>query len=509
MINSSPFAELEMALSIIISQGFRVAGGRIYLFDKEKRFFRQLNISTAINVSLEPIEDLILSDAVSEKISNYTQWMLETKTGWQVKVPQQIADTLGITDHNKQHLALDLTDGYSCLSIFSGLQPETVNPGNYKEQDKMRLLKLGLSNYLQKLDIDKLKSAFVVCRTEVSRYKQLLANENYPADGTNEKTRGEGMNRYGEAMQQVARLVEQVAFSSSTVLILGETGTGKELIAKAIHRGSARKDEVMIKVNCAALPVNLIESELFGHERGSFTGALSRHIGKFELAENGTLFLDEIGELPAEVQAKVLRAIQEREIERIGGKTPVKVNVRIIAATNRNLINEVNEGRFRSDLYYRLNVFPITLPNLRERKEDIEELANQFIKKFARAAGKKVQAISERALHQMMAYDWPGNVRELEHLVERSVLLATGTVIKKVHLPPVDGKLQVREQGSIKTLEQNERDHILFALRKTNGKIYGKGGAAELLGINFNTLNSRIRKLGIQKSVFASVSPTA
>lgn len=303
-------------------------------------------------------------------------------------------------------------------------------------------------------------------------------------------------------MQHIFHLVSQVAQSQSSVLILGETGTGKELIARAIHNASPRKDHTMVKVNCAALPVNLIESELFGHEKGSFTGATDRRIGKFELANNSTLFLDEIGELPLDLQAKLLRALQEREIERVGGRSVIKTNVRIIAATSRNLEKEVKEGMFRSDLYFRLNVFPITIPPLRDRKEDIPMLAAYFLAKYAKRDTKGEMFFSNKAIRELVAYSWPGNVRELEHMIERSVLLADDLIIKQLTLPNSTNKRNIREtneETGIKTIEEVERDHILMVLEKTRGKIAGAGGAAELLSIPITTLASKMRKLGIRK----------
>jgi transcriptional regulator with GAF, ATPase, and Fis domain len=312
---------------------------------------------------------------------------------------------------------------------------------------------------------------------------------------------------YGEivgespVMQKTFRLVAQVAPSDSTVLILGETGTGKELIARAIHNNSPRKNKLMVKVNCAALPANLIESELFGHERGSFTGATDRRLGKFELANNGTLFLDEIGEMPLDLQVKLLRALQEREIERVGGNTTIKVNVRVIAATNRDLETEMQEGRFRGDLYYRLNIFPIELPPLRHRKEDIPLLASYFINRFAKKAGKEILTLSTGALQEMIQYRWPGNIRELEHLIERSVLLASGDTIRQVHLPAGKQHNVKAEEAEfvIKTIDEHEREFILKTLKYCNGRIAGKGGAAILLGVPTSTLNSKIKRLGIRK----------
>lgn len=303
------------------------------------------------------------------------------------------------------------------------------------------------------------------------------------------------------SLKHLLDTVLMVAPAETSVLLLGESGTGKEKIAESIHSISPKKNKPFIKVNCAALPVTLIESELFGHERGAFTGAFEKRIGKFEQADGGTIFLDEIGEMPLETQVKLLRVLQEKEIERVGGRDTIKINVRIIAATNRNLEKEIAEGRFRMDLYYRLNVFPITLPHLRKRKEDIPLLAIHFMRQYARATGKQVNDISGEVMEKLVRYDWPGNIRELENLVERSVLLSTGNVINNISLPELTKKETIlfEEPGSIKTIDENERDHIIAALRKCDGKISGEGGAAELLKINVSTLNSRIKKHGIKK----------
>lgn len=301
-------------------------------------------------------------------------------------------------------------------------------------------------------------------------------------------------------------MIAQVASSDSTVLLQGETGTGKELIARAIHNSSSRKSKLMVKVNCATLPANLIESELFGHERGSFTGAFERRIGKFELANNGTLFLDEIGDMPLDMQVKLLRALQEKEVERVGGKTTIKTDVRIIAATNRDLEKLMEEGKFRSDLFYRLNIFPITLPSLRNRMEDIPELVSYFILRYAKKCGKEIRTIAAKALQELIHYDWPGNIRELEHLIERSVLLSTGDTIKEIHLPHKKKNLfsaSDREDAPIRTMDENEKEHILKILKHVRGRIGGVGGAAELLGVPTSTLNSRMKRLGIRKEHLA------
>lgn len=304
-----------------------------------------------------------------------------------------------------------------------------------------------------------------------------------------------------DEMQKVYRLMSLVAESNTTVLLTGETGTGKELIARALHNTSPRRDKLMVKVNCAAMPANLIESELFGHERGAFTGALDRRIGKFELAHNSTLFLDEIGELPLEAQAKLLRVIQERELERLGGKQVIKIDVRLIAATNRVLEDEVKAGRFRADLYFRLNVFPIQLPPLRSRSEDIEALAHFFISKYSRNIGRKIRKVSPRVLQQLRSYTWPGNVRELEHLIERSILLTTDGELNEVFIPEsTDGDRKNEAYLLNRSLEDVERSYIIETLKRCAGKVSGTGSAAEVLKIPGNTLHSKMKKLGINKA---------
>jgi len=291
-----------------------------------------------------------------------------------------------------------------------------------------------------------------------------------------------------------------VAPMETSVLILGESGTGKERLAKSIHSRSARSKKQIVVVNCAALPTHLIESELFGHEKGAFTGAVERRAGKFEQASGGTIFLDEIGELPLEAQSKLLRVLQEKEIERLGGKETIHVDVRIIAATNCNLEKEVAAGKFRLDLYYRLNIFPIVLPALRERKEDIPELAEYFVAKYAERAGKAGMSISPQALNDLLYYAWPGNVRELEHLIERNVLLNRGDVIERITLPTAKVETEIpRENSRVKTIDDNEREYILSILRKCNGRISGPGGAAELLDVPSTTLNSKMKRLGITR----------
>jgi DNA-binding NtrC family response regulator len=334
--------------------------------------------------------------------------------------------------------------------------------------------------------------------------KKNTFTENPVAIKNNKNSGFESIVGKSPALLKIFDHILQVAPADTTVLITGESGTGKERIAHSIKELSNRKNQPFIKINCSALPPSLIESELFGHEKGSFTGAAERRIGKFELADKGTLFLDEIGDMPLEMQAKLLRAIQEKEIERVGGNVSIKVNVRIIAATNCNLEKEVADGRFRLDLYYRLNVFPIQLPPLRERKEDIGLLARHFIAVYSAKTGKNVTEISESALKSLLSYQWPGNIRELENLIERSILLAKTDTIEQIPLPAMDETKisSTSNEWYFKTIQENEREHIINVLVKCNGRIRGTGGASEILGLPPTTLASRMQKLGIKRSHF-------
>jgi formate hydrogenlyase transcriptional activator len=333
----------------------------------------------------------------------------------------------------------------------------------------------------------------------IEGYRKQLERENqYLQEQIKDTYNHEQIVGSNSGLRNVFQLVSNVAASNSTVLLLGETGTGKELIATAIHNSSLRRKNLMVKLNCAAMPTHLVESELFGHEKGSFTGALERRIGKFELANKGTLFLDEISEIPLEIQGKLLRAIQEKEIERVGGNTVIKTDVRIIAASNRDLKCDLDTGKFRVDLFYRLNVFPITLPPLRERKEDIPILTSFFMHKYAQKTGKKVISISTEVINNLMDYNWPGNVRELEHVIERSVLMTSGDVITEVVLP--QSVKDSSDHEKLNSLKDNERAYILSVLKKTNGRIRGAEGAAEILNIPPTTLHSKIKKLGVRKN---------
>ncbi len=331
--------------------------------------------------------------------------------------------------------------------------------------------------------------------SEIKTMKDGLEAENiYFRHENKMRHRFEHILGQSDGLKYVLYRAEQVAPANTTILILGETGTGKELIAAAIHNMSPRKDRPLITVNCAALPATLMESELFGREKGAFTGADSRQVGRFEVAHGSTLCLDEIGELPLEVQAKLLRAIQHNEFERLGSSHTIKVDVRIVATTNRNLEEEVRKGRFRQDLYYRLNVFPITVPPLRQRKEDIPLLVQAFIERYARKLGKQITSIQKETMKVLQDYPWPGNVRELESVIERAVILCPGQILQ------LADKLEISSlplSSTMRTLEETERNQILKILSETRWRIEGQDGAAAILGLHASTLRARMHKLGI------------
>ena len=309
------------------------------------------------------------------------------------------------------------------------------------------------------------------------------------------------------ALESVLEQVEQVAPTDSTVLIQGETGTGKELIAHAVHKLSARCGRPFVKLNCAAIPFDLLESELFGHERGAFTGAIAQKIGRFELADKGTLFLDEVGDIPPGLQPKLLRVLQEQEFERLGSTRTHQVDVRLVAATNRNLVDMVKRNEFRSDLYYRLNVFPIPLPPLRERREDIRALVEHFVEVYARRMSKQIESIAPETMSALASYEWPGNIRELQNFIERSVILSTGAALRPP-LAELKRRLEVESTEAI-TLEEAEREHIRKTLEQTGWVVAGPNGAAARLGIKRSTLYFRMQRLGITRGDRGSRSSTA
>ena len=331
---------------------------------------------------------------------------------------------------------------------------------------------------------------------------RLRQEKEYLQEEINLENRFEDIIGESGGLRQVLKQIETVAPTDATVLIQGETGTGKELLARAIHRLSGRSDRTFVKVNCAAIPSGLIESELFGHEKGAFTGAIARKMGRLELAHEGTLFLDEVGELPMDLQPKLLRALQEREIERLGGTRPIPINIRLIAATNRDLAQMVAEKQFRSDLFYRLRVFPVFAPPLRDRAGDIPVLVRHFVSAHSRRMGKSIESIPEETMKALCRWPWPGNIRELENLLERAVILTRGSALY-VPLGELETKVAEEEaelENSSPTLRAAERDHILRVLRETRGQIGGTDGAADRLGLKRTTLNSKLKKLGIERS---------
>jgi transcriptional regulator with GAF, ATPase, and Fis domain len=344
----------------------------------------------------------------------------------------------------------------------------------------------------RKLGDEELRTALA----EVKALQDRLQGENlYLRDLVKEQQSFGKIIGKSKAIQQTLAAVEQVARTNATVMLLGETGSGKELLASAIHELSPRRDRVMVRVNCAAIPTALIESELFGREKGAYTGALAKQIGRFELANGSTLFLDEVTELPFEAQAKLLRALQEREIERLGSPRPIKVDVRVIAASNRDIRKAVAEGRFRDDLFYRLNVFPISVPSLRERLDDIPLLANAFIEELSTSIGKPIDSISRASIKALQQYDWPGNIRELRNEIERAIILSDGPTLK-VELSNQNAGL-ARVDRSIANIDS---EHIRHVLDSTHWRVRGAGGAAEILGLKPTTLESRMAKLGLRRT---------
>ena len=385
-----------------------------------------------------------------------------------------------LREKNIAYVFLSANSNKETLSAAKATNPYGFLVKPFREKDVLIMLEVALFTHQQKTET-----------------KYLTAK---PATSSEEKNLFPQIIGHSKKLQEVLEQAKIVGPTETSVLILGESGTGKELIAQSIHQISERRNKKLVVVNCGALPASLIESELFGHEKGSFTGASEKRIGKFEEADGGTIFLDEIGELPLDLQVKFLRVIQQKEIEPLGGKKK-SVNVRVIAATNRNLEEEMALGRFRMDLYYRLNVFPILLPPLRERKEDIPDLANYFINVYVKKVNKVINCLSDEAMKSMQNYHWPGNIRELENLMERSVLLTSGHTITSVPIPVGVKKGASRFKTGLKTMIENERDHILAALEMCEWKIYGESGAAEMLDMNGATLYSRMKKLGIEKKI--------
>jgi PAS domain S-box-containing protein len=405
---------------------------------------------------------------------------LALKTGDKTSTPVLLSiSTLGHTD----------TPGTVCMVVTDLTQQ--------KRNEAMRIEEEVLQKAHDKLEaqVAERTAELRTALSEIQAMKEQLEVENiYFRHESKMKHQHENIIGQSDGLKYVLYRAEQVAPTNATILILGETGTGKELIAAVIHHLSPRKDRPLFTVNCAALPANLIESELFGSEKGAFTGANARRIGRFEVANGSTLCLDEIGELPLELQAKLLRVIQHHEFERLGSSQTIKIDVRIVATTNRDLEEEVRQGRFRQDLFYRLNVFPITVPPLRLRKDDIPLMVQSFIERFSRKLGKQITSISKETMKTLQDYPWPGNVRELESIVERAVILSPGPVLQLVDKLKISSPIL---SSAVRTLEETERNQIMKILEETGWRIEGHDGAAAILGLHASTLRARMHKIGI------------
>ncbi|GAB6272442.1 MAG TPA: Fis family transcriptional regulator [Syntrophaceae bacterium] len=405
---------------------------------------------------------------------------LALKTGDKTSTPVLLSiSTLGHTD----------TPGTVCMVVTDLTQQ--------KRNEAMRIEEEVLQKAHDKLEaqVAERTAELRTALSEIQAMKEQLEVENiYFRHESKMKHQHENIIGQSDGLKYVLYRAEQAAPTNATILILGETGTGKELIAAVIHHLSSRKDRPLFTVNCAALPANLIESELFGSEKGAFTGANARRIGRFEVANGSTLCLDEIGELPLELQAKLLRVIQHHEFERLGSSQTIKIDVRIVATTNRDLEEEVRQGRFRQDLFYRLNVFPITVPPLRLRKDDIPLMVQSFIERFSRKLGKQITSISKETMKTLQDYPWPGNVRELESIVERAVILSPGPVLQLVDKLKISSPIL---SSAVRTLEETERNQIMKILEETGWRIEGHDGAAAILGLHASTLRARMHKIGI------------
>ena len=418
--------------------------------------------------------------------------------------PEAAVDRMFLEKHGpKSNLSFPLVAGGSVLGAlaFGTIRHEREWPEVLKDR-----LSVVAHIFANALDRKRSDLALQKSYAEVTQLKERLELDNqYLRHELATDVGGDGIVAQSAAMKAVLSAVRRVAATDSTVLLSGETGTGKELIADAVHQTSMRKDRLLVRVNCAALPGTLIESELFGREKGAYTGALTREMGRFEIANGGTLFLDEVGELPLELQAKLLRVLENGTFERLGSSRTLKVNVRVVAATNRDLGQAMRENRFRQDLFFRLQVFPIQIPPLRDRREDIPPLVWAFIKEFGRQLGKVIENVPRQSMEALRHYAWPGNVRELRNVIERSMILTDGATLRVV-LP--DGVAAMQPLEPALTIDEVERRHILEVLGQTGWRISGGSGAARILGIKPTTLEYRMKKLGIERKRLAVVHPS-
>ena len=470
------------------------------LLGKERRF-----------LAAKPFTGFIADERSRELFSRHLDSVLRNEETQRCEVGLQGKDGSLVFAHLKS-VMLDKNeskDGFILCSAVDGTLGKKLADDLQKAHDKLELVvqertvELTKTNIQLLQEIEVRKSAEVSLQKAYSEIKEL--RDQLQAENIYLKQEVAKQYNYGDiigqskALSSVFLQVEQVAPMNATVLLLGETGTGKGMIARAIHSSSVRKNRPLVTVNCTTLPASLVESELFGRERGAYTGSDARQIGRFELADGGTIFLDEIGDLPMELQCKLLRVIQDGEFERLGSPRTIKTDVRIIAATNRNLKEEIQNGRFREDLFYRLNVFPITMPPLRERKEDIPPLVNHFIAKFNSKIGKKITLLSKETVKALQEYDWPGNVRELENIIERAVITTQGNTLQVLDRFVSFHKPEDPAGQNVEALVELEKHHILDVLQKTGWRIEGKNGAAGLLGLNPSTLRARMRKYGISR----------
>lgn len=487
---------------------------------RRKRAEDALNISETRYRSLfETARDgILILDADSEQIVDVNPFLVEMlgylredflgKKLWEIGAFKDIEATRNAFDElqakgyvHHENLPLETKDGrpiaVEFISNVYRVDSRKVIQCNIRDITDRKLIADALQKAHNELEkrVDERTVELRTALTKIKSMKNQLEAENiYFRQEIKMKHQFKNILGKSDGLEYVLYRAQQVAPTNTTVLILGETGTGKELIADAIHNMSPRKERPLFTVNCAALPLNLIESELFGREKGAFTGADTRQIGRFEIANGSTLCLDEIGELPLEMQAKLLRAIQHNEFERLGSSRTIKVDTRIIATTNRDLEEEVRKGRFRQDLYYRLNVFPITVPPLRQRAEDIPLLVAAFVERYARKMGKSITSIPKETMKELQNYPWPGNIRELESIIERAMILCSGPVL---HLADKLETSSPALASTVKTLEEMERNQILKTISETNWRIEGKDGAATILGLHPSTLRARMHKLGI------------
>ena len=481
---------------------------------------REVNLAGAHLLGIErkllankPFSSLIADKKGREIFANHLELVLHRRSTLRCEISLKLKNKITVYCQ-LQSIAVDTVEPeavYILTSIVDGSVRHQLEEKLQKAHDQLevavqaRTEELTKSNVQLLQEIEERKEAEKSLHDALEQIKRL--KERLQAENVYLQQEVAGEYNFGEiigqssAMSYVFFRIEQVAPQNATVLLLGETGTGKGVVARAIHARSARKDRPMITVNCTSLPANLIESELFGREKGAFTGANVRQMGRFELADGGTIFLDEIGEMPLELQSKLLRFIQDGEFERLGNPRTIKVNVRIIAASNRNLEEEIRNGRFREDLFYRLNVFPITIPPLRQRPEDIPLLVSHFIAKFNKKMGKKIESISKETMKSLQDYSWPGNVRELESVIERAIITSQGTTLQVLDRFDTFRKVGGLETQDVKALADLEQDHILQVLKATGWRIEGKNGAAVLLGLNPSTLRARMRKYRISRQL--------